>query len=166
MTTGGRFLVKAEETERMEEYKAQHPLNPIGQVHLRSLSHTAGMQRLGVHLARLAPGKEANEYHTHHYEEEFYYIVSGRGVAFVDGVEHQVGPGDFLGFTTPSVPHVLRNSSQEDLIYLIGGERREFEVADFPRHEKILIREGRSVYVVDKASILHLWSGRRDEKKT
>ena len=44
-------------------------------------------------------------------------------VAEIDGGEHEVGPGDFMGFPTPSLGHHLRNPFDEDLVYLMGGER-------------------------------------------
>ena len=71
---------------------------------------------------RVAPGKESFIYHTHYYEEEWIYILSGRGVAEIDGAEHEVGPGDFMGFATPSVAHHLRNPFDVELVYLCGGE--------------------------------------------
>jgi uncharacterized cupin superfamily protein len=62
-----------------------------------------------------------------------------------------VGPGDFMGFPTPSIAHHLRNPFQEDLVYISGGERREMEVADFPRIGKRLVRVGMQVTVYDQA---------------
>ncbi len=71
------------------------------------------------------------------------FMLSGRGVAEIDGGEHEVGPGDFMGFPTPSVAHHLRNDSDDDLVYLVGGERKEMEIAEFPRLGKVVIRVGR-----------------------
>ncbi len=141
-------LLRASEIETAEEIKTHHPLNPNSEVHIRSLSEATGMSRVGVHIARVPPGKDSLEYHTHHYEEEFLYILSGRGVADIDGQEVEVGPGDFLGFKVPSVAHNLRNPFDEDLVYLMGGERKEYEVADFPRLRKRLIRDRGKAYIV------------------
>ena len=78
-----------------------HPLNPNSEVHLRWLSRRAGMQRVHLTLARIPPGKESFIYHSDAAEEEFVYILSGRGRADVDDEVLEVGPGDFLGFPTP-----------------------------------------------------------------
>jgi uncharacterized cupin superfamily protein len=43
-------------------------------------------------------------------------------------------------FPTPSVPHHLKNPSDQDLVYLMGGENRKFEVADFPRLGKRMVK--------------------------
>ena len=81
------------------------------------------------------------------------YVLSGRAIAEIDGVEHEVGPGDFMGFPTPSVAHHMRNPYEEDLVYLSGGERKPLEIADFPRDGKRMVRVG------PRASLHPLGSG-------
>ena len=49
----------------------------------------------------------------------------------------------------PSVAHLLRNTGVEDLVYLAGGENREFEVAEFPTLNKRMVRMGQQVDVYD-----------------
>jgi uncharacterized cupin superfamily protein len=117
------------------------------------LGRTLGLKRTGVNLARLLPGKESFVYHSHQYEEEWIYILSGRGRAEIDGESHEVGAGDFMAFPTPSVAHQLSNPFGEPLVYLMGGENREFEVADFPKLGKRMVRQGTKldVYNTDDA---------------
>jgi uncharacterized cupin superfamily protein len=122
-------------------------------MHYVSLGDDVGLERIGVHLIRVPPGKESCIYHAHAAEEEWIYILSGRGVAEIDDEEHEVGPGDFMGFPTPSVAHQLRNPFDEDLVYLVGGERRDMEVGEFPRLGKHAIRIGREAYLVDSAAL-------------
>jgi uncharacterized cupin superfamily protein len=114
---------------------------------MRSLGDAVGLERLGVHLMRVPPGKESFVYHVHHTEEEFVYILSGRGIAEIGDEQIEVGPGDFMGFPTPSVGHHLRNPFEEDLVYLAGGERRAAEIADFPRLGKRLVRVGMNISI-------------------
>ena len=114
---------------------------------MESLGDAVGLERLGVHMMRVPPGKESFVYHAHHTEEEFIYILSGRGIAEIGDEEIEVGPGDFMGFPTPSVGHHLRNPFDQDLVYISGGERRASEVADFPRVGKRLVRVGMSVSI-------------------
>lgn len=149
MTDDPNPVLEAAAIDAMEETRFQHPLNARSEIYLRSLSEAAGMSHLGLHIGRVPPGRDSFAYHTHHFEEEFVYILSGRGMADVDGREIEVGPGDFLGFKAPSVAHHLRNPFQEDLVYLMGGERRDFEIADFPRNGKRLIRNRRKAWFVD-----------------
>ena len=142
-------LIKAEDVKKLPEQTFSHPLNPNSEIRGISLSNLVGLQRVGFHLACIPPGKESFIYHSHEYEEEFIYILSGRGIAEIGDEEFEVGSGDFMGFPTPSVAHHLKNPFNEDLIYLMGGERREVEVADFPRLKKRLIRTVKQVQVVD-----------------
>lgn len=77
-------------------------------------------------------------------------MLSGRGVIEIGDEEHEIGPGDFMGFPTPAVGHLLKNPvGDEDLVYLVGGERKEVEIATFPKLGKHVIRIGGAAKVVD-----------------
>ncbi|QRN99843.1 cupin domain-containing protein [Archangium violaceum] len=138
-------LSRAADRAKLPEQAQQHPFNPNSEIRGHSLSELVGLRRTGVHLLRIPPGKESFVYHSHQLEEEWMYVLSGRGIAEIGDEQHEVGPGDFLGFSAPSVGHHLRNPFSEELVYLSGGERREMEVADFPRHGKRMVRVGRSI---------------------
>ncbi len=134
-----RVLVRA--AERGPDFSGGHPYNPRAEVHGWPVSRRAGLQRIAVNLGWLPPGKESAEYHVHYREEEWLHVLSGRGVAEVDGAEHEVGPGDFLGFPAGGPAHHLRNPSGEDLVYLQGGDASGgVEVVDFPRVGKRRVR--------------------------
>jgi uncharacterized cupin superfamily protein len=144
-------LFRAADHAKVKEETQSHPLNPSSLIRGISLSEQVGLKRLGFHLLRIAPGKESFIFHSHQTEEEFVYILSGRGIAELGDESVEVGPGDFMGFPTPSIAHHLRNPFQEDLVYISGGERREMEVADFPRIGKRLVRVGMHVTIYDQA---------------
>ena len=103
-----------------------HPWNPRSELTGYQMAKATGLKRTGVNLARIAPGKESFVYHSHWREEEWIYILEGRGVARIDDVDYEVGPGDFMAFPTPGVAHHLRNPFERELVYLMGGEN--------PRH--------------------------------
>ena len=128
-----------------------HPWNPKSEMRGVQLGRLAGLKRTGVSLARIPPGKESFVYHSHAREEEWLYIISGTGTAEIDGADYPVGPGDFMGFPTPSVAHHLRNTGEEDLVYLMGGENRDTEIADFPKLGKRMVRHGEQVDIYDIA---------------
>ena len=56
-----------------------------------------------------------------------------------------------MGFPTPSVAHHLRNSGIEDLVYLMGGENLDSEIATFPRLGKKMVRTGDKLEIYDIA---------------
>ena len=88
-------------------------------------------------------------YHSHHREEEWIYVLSGCGVAEIDAEEFEVAAGDFLGFSAPQVAHHLRNPYDEGLVYLVGGEALDFDIAEFPRLGKRMVRRGQEVEIYD-----------------
>jgi len=128
-----------------------HPWNPRSELSGTYLGRTVGLERTGVNFIRVAPGKESFVYHSHHCEEEWIYILSGHGVAEIDGEEFEVSSGDFMGFPTPSVAHHLRNIGHDDLVYLVGGENLDIEIAEFPHLGKRMLRRQNSVEIYDIA---------------
>jgi uncharacterized cupin superfamily protein len=145
---GRRELIRAADGEAKSE-RHSHPWNPRSEMVGVQLGRLAGLERTGVSLARIPPGKESFVYHSHALEEEWLYILAGRGTAEIDGEEHEVGPGDFMGFAAPSVAHHLRNTGEEELVYLMGGEQREAEVATFPGLGRKMVRVGESVEIFE-----------------
>ena len=129
----------------------RHPWNPLSEMHGAILGRAAGLERTGLNLIRVPPGKESFTYHAHLHEEEWIYILSGRATVESGGVAHEVAAGDFIAFPTPSEPHILRNTSSEDVVYLTGGERAPFDIADFPRDGKRMVRIGERATVYDLA---------------
>ncbi len=146
-------LIRASEIEAVPEFEFRHPLNPKSEIHMKSLGDAAGLTRLGLHIGRVPPGAESFAYHFHHYEEEFVYVLSGRGVAEIGEESHEIGPGDALLFTAPSVGHHLRNPFETELVYLMGGERRGFEIGEFPRLKKRAIFSAAGAFIVDTESL-------------
>ena len=126
-----------------------HPWNPNSEMHGMQLARSVGLKRTGVNFIRVPAGRESYVYHSHQHEEEWIYVLSGRAIALIDDVEYEVGSGDFIGFPAPSVAHHLRNPGPDDLVYLVGGENRENEIADFPKLGKRMVRRGKDVEVVD-----------------
>ncbi len=115
------------------------------------MSTLAGKSRVGVSRVPMPPGKESLVYHFHHREEERIFVISGRGVAEIEGEEFEVGSGDVVGFPAPQVAHHLRNPGDEDLVYLVGGENLDADIADFPRSGKRMVRRGQDVEIHDVA---------------
>lgn len=157
MTTSARACyLSAAELAAAPEVHIRHPLNPNSDVHLRSLGRPTGLKRLSLSLARVPPGKESFIYHTHMRDEEFLYILSGRGRAEIGEEIFEVGPGDFMGFTAMSPAHHLMNPYQEDLVYLMGGEQSGFDIGVFPRAGKRILFAGEEIRLVEEADFQQL----------
>jgi len=130
-----------------------HPWNPNSDMHGTQLGLSVGLKRTGVNFIRVPGGKEAFVYHSHRHEEEWIYVLSGRAIATIDGTDYEIGVGDFIGYPTPSVAHLMRNPGPEDLVYLSGGEHLDFDVAEFPTLGKRMVRSGKQVEIFDDADV-------------
>ena len=141
-------LLKRDEIEQLPEERRPHPLDSSIVRHTRSLGDAAGLSTIGVHLVRLEKGDTSSVLHFHHQDEEWVYVLSGRGIANIGEQQHEVAAGDFMGFTAASAPHNLHNPNAEDLVYLVGGNRWPFDVCDYPEMGKRRYRiNGKNVYV-------------------
>jgi uncharacterized cupin superfamily protein len=135
-----KSLLRAVDIDAIEPYERRHQFNDNAIRTTRTLGTLAGLERIGVHLVRLAPGRESTEFHYHDADEEFLYVVSGRGIAEIGDESHEVGPGDFMGFPAPSDGHALRNPFDEDLVYLMVGERNVNDVVHYPRIRRSMLK--------------------------
>lgn len=141
-------LLTARDIQALPETARTHPLNSAHVRHTRSLGDAAGLETIGVHLVRLKQGGTSSVFHFHHQDEEWIYVLSGRGIAEIGEAKHEVGAGDFMGFVAGSEAHNLHNPNAEDLVYLVGGNRWQFDVCDYPRMGKRRYRiNGKSVFV-------------------
>lgn len=141
-------LLRAADIEAIPEEERVHALDPTSVRHTRSLGDAVGLSTIGVHLVRLTPGKTSSVHHYHHHDEEWIYILSGRGVTEIGDDKFEVGPGDFMGFVAGSLPHSLTNPNPADLVYLVSGNRPPFDICDYPRIRKRRYRiNGKNDYV-------------------
>ena len=134
-------LLTAAQIESLEEIAHQHQFNDNAIRHTRSLGDLLGLTTMGVHLVRIEPGHDSTQFHFHHVDEEFIYILSGRGIAEIGDDRHEIGAGDFMAFGQHSLPHNMHNPFDDDLVYLMGGSRNTIDVCDYPRIGRRMYRE-------------------------
>lgn len=140
-------LIKAADINAMPQTRHVHQFNDRAIRHVRTLSQHTGLARIGIHLVRLESGCYSTEFHYHDADEEFIYVLEGRGTAHIGDATYAVGPGDFMGFTAPSEPHSLHNPHAEDLLYLMGGERNLPDIVHYPNIKRTMVKTtGRRVW--------------------
>ena len=76
-----KHLLRATDIAAMPVERVQHQFNANAVRLPRSLSAAVGLQRLGLHLVTLEPGRDSTTHHYHDADEEFIYIVAGTGTA-------------------------------------------------------------------------------------
>jgi uncharacterized cupin superfamily protein len=144
-----KHLVRTRGTDAAPVYPVKHPFNPNSKLFMTRLSDPAGMTRVGVNLARVPPGKESFIPHAHTLNEEWVFILEGRGIAQIGDQQLEVGPGDFLGYPIDGTVHHLTNTGDVDLVFLEGSERHSGEVGRFPTLGKlgIILGDGNMRFV-------------------
>ena len=84
----------------------------------RLLSQAMGLERLSIVEQRLPEGRELTLPGS--LEEEFLYVLSGRGLLSSEGSAADLEPGDFIGLPAGGASQKLSNPSMEDLVVLRG----------------------------------------------
>ena len=132
----------------MPEYRRVHQFNDNAQRLTRTLTESLSLQQLGLHLVRLESGRDSTQFHYPDNDEEFVYILAGRGIAQLGESHFEVSAGDFMGFPAASVGHALHNPHTEDLVYLMGGEGNPADVVHYPQIRRTMIKShGRRSWV-------------------
>jgi uncharacterized cupin superfamily protein len=134
------MYLSAEKITALEGVRRVHTLNPAAIRMDKSLGDEVGLKNIGIHLISIAPGDKSTEFHTHKYEEEAIYVLSGRGTEIMGETKQKIGPGDFLGFPAGGDAHETINDGTEPLVCLVIGQRLPQDVVDYPRKGKRLYR--------------------------
>lgn len=89
----------------------------------RRISRALGFERIGVHLDTIPPGHRSSLPHAEELEEEMILVVEGTPHAWIDGVLHELGPGDVVVFEPGTgITHTIINSSDADVKVLVIGD--------------------------------------------
>jgi uncharacterized cupin superfamily protein len=74
-----------------------------------------------VEITRIPPGKTPYPYHSHSAQWEFYYVISGKGVARRKDGTTPIVAGDAFIFQ-PDEPHGFMNDGSEDLLLFVVAD--------------------------------------------
>jgi uncharacterized cupin superfamily protein len=147
------MYLSAEKIAAMEGVRRVHTLNPAAIRMDKSLGDEAGLKNIGIHLISIAPGDKSTEFHTHRYEDEAIYVLSGRGTEIMGETKQKIGPGDFIGFPAGGDAHETINDGTEPLVCLVIGQRLPQDVVDYPRKGKRLYRNSGQRDMVDYGNL-------------
>lgn len=115
------FLI---DTRAVPEDDSPYPGSDERLGYSRAIGRAAGLQKLGLHLERVPPGRRTSYPHAHLGEEEFVYVVEGEIDAWIDGALHRMRAGDLAAFPAGTgVCHSFLNNGTRDALLLVGGER-------------------------------------------
>lgn len=108
---------------QVEETTSWYPGSAEVHCPSRAIGRAAGLSRTGIHAERLLPGTRTSFPHAEEDEEEWAYVLAGAPSVWIDGVVHELAPGDLVAFPAGSgICHVFLNDSDREARLLVGGE--------------------------------------------
>jgi uncharacterized cupin superfamily protein len=91
--------------------------------HNAALGRHYGLRRLGIHHARLPPGRRLSFPHAESAEEEFVHVIEGTPDVWLDGHLHRLRPGDSVGFVPGTgLAHTFINNTDGEVRLLVVGD--------------------------------------------
>lgn len=110
---------------------------------VRSPGAATGLTQMGVHARSVEPGMAGTHRHFHTVEEEWAYVLSGRGSVRIGPQRLPVTAGCFIGFPTGPRPHHFLTDAGQPLVLLEGGESRRAEDAGWYPDARKRWRDGK-----------------------
>jgi uncharacterized cupin superfamily protein len=98
-----------------------------------------GAKDLGYSYDVVPPGKRSCPFHSHHGEEEMFFIVKGEGTLRYGSESRKIRAGDFIACPTggAETAHQIVNDSNAPLAYISVSTMRPAEVCEYPDSGKI-----------------------------
>lgn len=150
MSHAPRYVIKGAQIAALPARERAHRLNPNGLRREVALGDAAGLTGLGCYLVTLAPGRDSTEPHSHSDEDEAAYVLEGSGELRLGEERVPIAAGDFIGYPKGGPAHVVTNTGDRPLTYLLIAERAPFDVVDYPaRGKRVYRRAGAGGEMVD-----------------
>ncbi|MGP4973343.1 cupin domain-containing protein [Psychrobacter alimentarius] len=142
------YVLTKSDIDYTTETRHVHQFNENAIRHTVSLSDIVGLTKFGLHLVRVKAGDETTTHHYHEESDEFIYVLSGE-LSLRYGDEHyQLRAGDFVGFPAHGAAHSMRNDSDADATYLMGGSRPSIDITLYPEIDRKMYNiHGKKEYV-------------------
>jgi len=114
------------------------------------IGQAIGTEKIYVNMDFVKPGSESVKYHSHSRQEEFYLIMSGKGILRIDGKEISIKKGDVI--STPAGKdsgHQFINNSEEILQILDIGTREKGDIITYPDENVMYIKDKNVVFNIN-----------------
>ena len=98
-----------------------------------------GARKLGYNLTVLPPGKVQCPFHSHHGEEEMFFILEGAGELRFGTERYPIRANDVIACPTggPEVAHQIINTGTVPMRYLALSNRAPLDVCEYPDSAKV-----------------------------
>lgn len=109
-----------------------------------TLSDRIGARKLGYNLTELPPGKAQCPFHSHHAEEEMFFILEGEGELRFGDQRYPIRQHDVIACPTggAEVAHQIINTGATTMRYLALSNIADVEACEYPDSRKVLVVAG------------------------
>lgn len=110
-----------------------------------TISDHIGAKKLGYNLTVLPPGKAQCPFHSHHAEEELFFILEGEGELRFGDKRYPLRAHDVIACPTggPEVAHQIINTGAATMRYLAISNLTEIEICEYPDSGKVGVFDAR-----------------------
>ena len=123
-----------------------------------ALGSSAGSRKLYANLDLVPPGAYSTRFHSHSQQEEFFYVLSGRGTLRLNEGEMPVGAGDFLAKPAgEGIAHTFYNSGTEILQILDVGTREPEDTCYYPEEQMYMRKTGGQTQSYAETALTRDW---------
>ncbi|MGP5121054.1 cupin domain-containing protein [Psychrobacter alimentarius] len=142
------YVLTKSDIDNTTETRHVHQFNENAIRHTVSLSDIVGLTKCGLHLVRVEAGDETTTHHYHEESDEFIYMLSGELSLRYGDEQYALKSGDFVGFPAHGAAHSMRNESDADATYLMGGSRPDIDITLYPEIDRKMYNiHGKKEYV-------------------
>lgn len=109
-----------------------------------SIAFHIGARDMGYNLTVLPPGKAQCPFHSHHGEEEMFFILEGEGELRFGDKRYPLRKNDVIACPTggPEVAHQIINTGTVEMRYLSVSTLKDLDACEYPDSQKVLIVTG------------------------
>lgn len=109
------------------------------------ISDHIGAQKLGYNLTVLPPGKAQCPFHSHHAEEEMFFILEGEGELRFGDKRYPIRKDDVIACPTggAEVAHQIINTGTSTMRYLSLSTIADLEACEYPDSDKVAVFSGK-----------------------
>jgi uncharacterized cupin superfamily protein len=107
------------------------------------IARRIGARKLGYNLSVVAPGKRNCPFHSHHAEEEMFFILEGSGELRYGDTRHPLRAGDVIACPPggPETAHQIINTGDTEMRYLSVSTMAPVEICEYPDSGKFGVYE-------------------------
>jgi uncharacterized cupin superfamily protein len=103
-----------------------------------------GARKLGYNLTELPPGKTQCPFHSHHGDEEMFFILEGEGELRFGDARYPIRAHDVIACPPggADVAHQIVNTGAATMRYLSVSTREDIDACEYPDSQKVAVFAG------------------------